>query len=293
MKLNAKKLITLVLTAAIALSGALTSPITADAVVFNPDGPKSPNLQNIYDIENTTVTMKVGDTKGFELMKHYDGYSIDDTADYDWTTSDASVVSLTKTYRPTNPNEVFFFTLRAEKTGTATITGTGLVTGKTISFTVTVKGASAKQKSCKHSWKTTKKATCLRSGVKTCKKCKLTKTIAKKQHKWNTYDTTVTKYDEYEIFFCNGCTHEDPAVKYEHDFAKEFDVCDKPCFMEFSSRDYGGPQEACDALKDHAANSGHSISVCSYPAYDNPHKETITVTECKNCLLTPEEAAKY
>ena len=163
-----KKIVTLVLTAAIALSGALTSPITADAVVFNPDGTK-PNLQNIYDIENTNISMKVGDTKGFELMQHYDGYSIDKTDTCDWTTSDASVVSLTKTYRPTSPNKVFFFTLKAEKTGTATITGTGLVTGKTISFTVTVKVQLQSRSHASIIWKTTKKATCLRSGVKTCK----------------------------------------------------------------------------------------------------------------------------
>ena len=292
MKLNAKKIVTLVLTAAIALSGALTSPITADAVVFNPDGPKSPNLQNIYDIENTTVTMKVGDTKGFELMEHYDGYSSDMTDAYDWTTSDETIVSMTKTYRPTSPNKVFFFTLRAEKTGTATITGTGLVTGKTISFTVTVKGATAKQKSCKHSWKTTKKATCLRSGVKTCKKCKLTKTIAKKQHKWDTYDTTVTKYDEYEIFMCNGCACEDPELHEYHSSVNDFE-CENVCGMEFSSRDYGSVEAAKSALRKHARESDHVISICSRPGYENPHEETITVTECKNCLLTPEEAAKY
>ncbi len=288
---NAKKIVTLVLTAAIALSGALTSPITADAVVFNPDGTK-PNLQNIYDIENTNISMKVGDTKGFELMQHYDGYSIDKTDTCDWTTSDASVVSLTKTYRPTSPNKVFFFTLKAEKTGTATITGTGLVTGKTISFTVTVKGATAKQKSCKHSWKTTKKATCLRSGVKTCKKCKLTKTIAKKQHKWDTYDTTVTVYDEYEIFMCNGCACEDPEVHEYHSSVNDFE-CENVCGMEFSSRDYGSVEAAKSALRKHARESDHVISICSRPGYENPHKETITVTECKNCLLTPEEAAKY
>ena len=288
---NAKKIVTLVLTAAIALSGALTSPITADAVVFNPDGTK-PNLQNIYDIENTNISMKVGDTKGFELMQHYDGYSIDKTDTCDWTTSDASVVSLTKTYRPTSPNKVFFFTLKAEKTGTATITGTGLVTGKTISFTVTVKGATAKQKSCKHSWKTTKKATCLRSGVKTCKKCKLTKTIAKKQHKWDTYDTTITVYDEYEIFMCNGCACEDPEVHEYHSSVNDFE-CENVCGMEFSSRDYGSVEAAKSALRKHARESDHVISICSRPGYENPHKETITVTECKNCLLTPEEAAKY
>lgn len=289
---NAKKIVTLVLTAAIALSGALTSPITADAVVFNPDGPKSPNLQNIYDIENTTVTMKVGDTKGFELMEHHGSYSIDKTDAFDWTTSDASVVSLTKTYRPTNPNEVFFFTLKAEKTGTATITGKTRVTGKTVSFTVTVKGASAKQKSCKHTWKTTKKATCLRSGVKTCKKCKLTKTIAKKQHKWDTYDTTITVYDEYEIFMCNGCACEDPELHEYHSSVNDFE-CENVCGMEFSSRDYGSVEAAKSALRKHARESDHVISICSRPGYENPHKETITVTECKNCLLTPEEAAKY
>ena len=289
---NAKKLITLALTAAIALSGALTSPITADAVVFNPDGPKSPNLQNIYDIENTTVTMKVGDTKGFELMKHYDGYSSDKTDAFDWTTSDETIVSMTKTYRPTSPNKVFFFTLRAEKTGTATITGTNAPTGDTVSFTVTVKGATAKQKSCKHTWKTTKKATCLRSGVKTCKKCKLTKTIAKKQHKWDTYDTTITVYDEYEIFMCNGCACEDPELHEYHSSVNDFE-CENVCGMEFSSRDYGSVEAAKSALRKHARESDHVISICSRPGYENPHKETITVTECKNCLLTPEEAAKY
>ena len=288
---NAKKIVTLALTAAIALSGALTETITADAapiVITDPDGPKGDDLANVYDLENTTISMKVGETKKLELREYKSSYSIDQTAWYDWSTSDESIVSLENTYRP-NQDRVWYFTIKAEKTGTTTIIGTNEPTGETISFTVTVKGATTKQKSCKHSWKTTKKATCVRSGVKTCKKCKLTKTIAKKQHKWVTYEKTKTVYDQYEVFFCNGCTHEDPAVKYEHDTAEAFGVCDKPCLAEFSEREYGSWMNAQYALREHAAEECHVISICSYPAYDNPHKVTKTVTECKGCGQTPEE----
>jgi len=49
----------------------------------------------------------------------------------------------------------------------------------------------AKQKKCKHSWKTLKKANCQRVGTKVCKKCKLQKTVKKTNHKWETITSKV------------------------------------------------------------------------------------------------------
>lgn len=74
----------------------------------------------------------------------------------------------------------------------------------TIKVTKAASKLTATQKKCKHSWKVTKKATCQRVGTKTCKKCKLQKTIKKTDHKW--VATTRTSYATEDIILEVG-TH--------------------------------------------------------------------------------------
>lgn len=282
-----KTIISMVLVACIMLAG---NTITANAgngteavKITKIDG-----IQNIYDIKDTTISMKVGDEQRFDLQKDYGSYKVDSTDSFELSTSDESVIQIEKRYWGEDIDKVACYLLRAKKPGTAVITCVNEWSGETVSFTINVKGATAKQKACKHVWKTTKKATCNRPGVKVCKKCKLTKAISQKKHQWETYETTKTVYDKYIVFICDGCTNPDPAVRLEH--FNTIGGCDEWCNMEFSEREYGSREAALDALRTHAANAGHYISVMSQFRYDNPHKVKVTVTECKKCGLTPEEA---
>ncbi len=295
-KKTLNKIIAMMLCLTIALTGiTLGDTATANAALVTEVKGYNLNLQNFEDAIGTTITMKIGDTKRFEYLKTYDdGMQIDGTGDYNWTTSDESVVSLGKIFRPTNPSQVSFFTIKAEKAGTAVISGTGKNTGKVISMTVVVEKqkVTAKQKSCKHKWKVTKKATCLNTGMKTCKKCKLQKTIAKKEHQWKTYKTKKTTYDTYIIFMCNGCVCEDPETHYYHEMVNSFD-CENWCGMEFSEKDYGSREAALHALYEHYEEYDHGGSVVERTGYCNPKTTTVTVTRCKTCNQTPESLEKY
>ena len=67
-------------------------------------------------------------------------------------------------------------------------------------------GPTAKQKKCKHKFTVTKKATCERAGVKTCKKCKLQKSIKRTDHKYVNTTIKTTEYDGWElVLMCTGC----------------------------------------------------------------------------------------
>lgn len=288
-----KTIISMVLVACIMLTGNTITANAANTVISNPYGDKIDGVENVYYMNGKTISMKIGDEKRIDLQKDYGSYSIDLTDDFELSSSDESVIQIEKRYWSEDVNIIACFLLKVKKSGTAVITCVNDWKGETVTFTVEVKGATAKQKACsKHVWKTTKKASCRRAGVKVCKKCKLTKSIPQKQHQWKTYKVTKTVFDEYEVFMCNGCAHEDPAVKYEHDHAREFGVCDKLCGMEFSERDYGSREAALTALNVHAGKCRHVISVASRIANDNPHKVKVTVTECKTCGITPEEAER-
>ena len=195
MKLNAKKIVTLVLTAAIALSGiSLNTSVTAHAATA------------VSDVQKWgTITMKPGDTKKV-IVKDKDGKDI--TTQYKWSSSDKSVVKVNMDF-VSQSDYTECLELIAAGSGTATLTGSpvGLSYAPT-ELTVTVKmaGPTAKQKKCKHSFKVTKKATCERAGVKTCKKCKLQKSIKMTSHKYVNTTVKTTEYDGFEyIVMCSGC----------------------------------------------------------------------------------------
>lgn len=195
MKLNAKKIVTLILTAVITLSGiSLNTSVTAHAATA------------VSDVQKWgTITMKPGDTKKV-IVKDKDGKDI--TTQYKWSSSDNSVVKVNMDF-VSQSDYTECLELIAAGSGTATLTGSpvGLSYAPT-ELTVTVKmaGPTAKQKKCKHSFKVTKKATCERAGVKTCKKCKLQKSIKMTSHKYVNTTVKTTEYDGFEyIVMCSGC----------------------------------------------------------------------------------------
>ena len=190
-----KKFITCMLIAAIAITGiSLESVTTANAAA------KYEQLE-----KGCTITMKVGETKRF-LMTDEDGKDL--VVNTAWKTSDKNIVSIETDFADENCiTEYIQFTANAE--------GTAIIGGRSAAdyaidwyngfqrescpddFSITVKVVkpdvkmTAKQKKCKHTWKTLRKATCQRVGTKVCKKCKLQKTVKKTNHKWETIETSV------------------------------------------------------------------------------------------------------
>ena len=216
MKLNAKKIVTLILTAVITLSGiSLNTSVTAHAATA------------VSDVQKWgTITMKPGDTKKV-IVKDKDGKDI--TTQYKWSSSDNSVVKVNMDF-VSQSDYTECLELIAAGSGTATLTGSpiGLSYAPT-ELTVTVKmaGPTAKQKKCKHSYKVTKKATCERAGVKTCKKCKLQKSIKMTSHKYVNTTVKTTEYDGFEyIVMCSGC---DCPIKFECPSVTHGIECDTKC----------------------------------------------------------------
>lgn len=216
MKLNAKKIVTLILTAVITLSGiSLNTSVTAHAATA------------VSDVQKWgTITMKPGDTKKV-IVKDKDGKDI--TTQYKWSSSDNSVVKVNMDF-VSQSDYTECLELIAAGSGTATLTGSpiGLSYAPT-ELTVTVKmaGPTAKQKKCKHSYKVTKKATCERAGVKTCKKCKLQKSIKMTSHKYVNTTVKTTEYDGFEyIVMCSGC---DCPNKFECPSVTHGIECDTKC----------------------------------------------------------------
>lgn len=194
MKNTFKKLITCMLIAAIAITGIVTGgTATVNAAT------DYPQLKS-----DAVITMKVGERKRF-LMTDENGKDL--VSDMTWKISNKNVISLDTDFTSNYKTEYVEFT--ANEAGTAIITGRrsehaavdqyngfwrehcdGDVT-ITVKVTKAATKATAKQKKCKHSWKVTKKATCERTGMKTCKKCKLQKVIKKTDHKWETHTVCV------------------------------------------------------------------------------------------------------
>ena len=199
-----KKFITCMLIAAIAITGiSLESVTTANAATTAS-----------YVQKWGTVTMKPGDTKKV-IVTDFDGNDI--TTKYKWTSSDKNIVKVNMDF-VSQSDLTECLELIAAGSGTVTLTGKAvslLEDITTIQLTVTVKmsGPTAKQKKCKHKFTVTKKATCERAGVKTCKKCKLQKSIKRTDHKYVNTTIKTTEYDGYEyIVMCSGCDCENGFV---------------------------------------------------------------------------------
>lgn len=204
MRKTLRQIITTVLAAAILITGITTgSTVTANAATTAS-----------YAKTWSTITMKPGDTKKV-IVTDADGNDI--TTKYKWTSSDTSIVKVNMDF-VSQSDFTECLELIAAGSGTVTITGKAvslLDEYQSTQLTVTVKmaGPTAKQKKCKHSWKVTKKATCERAGVKTCKKCKLQQSIKRTAHKYVNNTVKTTEYDGFEyIFMCSGCDCENEFV---------------------------------------------------------------------------------
>jgi len=214
-----KQIIATVLTLALMLTSvAIDGTVTANAATT------ATNVQNYG-----TVTMKPGDTKKVIVKSNKSGENMTISENYRWTSSNTDVVKVSTDF-VSQSDYTECLELVAIGSGTATLTGTPRNVGyNKAQITVTVKQAAptAKQKKCKHSWKTTKKATCERTGVKTCKKCKLQKSIKKTAHKYVNTTVKDIEFDGYEyIVMCSGCDHENDA---ECPSSKTGVACDLAC----------------------------------------------------------------
>ena len=271
-------------------------------------------MENIEDLQNTTITMKIGDTKSIYAGNEYaPGYVISNTDSFDWSTSDETVVSMKKVYYSYDPivePSLRYLTLTAEKTGTAVITAAHETTGETMSFTIVVKQKmTSKQKKCSHKFKTTKKATCLRSGMKTCTKCKLQRTIAKKEHKFETnYEEkkTIRKYVVYYCPFCGGtfdpydygCTG--PGGDLEKNKAAEKAAEDAyfshlgKCESEHPDSKFSseGNQTIMEGGGTGLIDTGHWWFI-EASDYAHATTEIVRVTRCVYCENTKEDIEKY
>ncbi|MEY8335383.1 hypothetical protein AALB53_20140 [Lachnospiraceae bacterium 47-T17] len=292
-----KKFITCMLIAAIAITGiSLESVTTANAATTAS-----------YVQKWGTVTMKPGDTKKV-IVTDNDGNDI--TTKYKWTSSDKNIVKVNMDF-VSQSDLTECLELIAAGSGTVTLTGKAvslLEDITTIQLTVTVKIASptAKQKKCKHKFTVTKKATCERAGVKTCKKCKLQKSIKRTDHKYVNTTVKTTECDGYEyIVMCSCCDcppFECPGdnCPTSCDFTvvvttkERGNVIDYPFHYDkvVYVEDHGGAgldyktwndaiQEAVFETADHDG-SGHAAYTDSEWAYGE-HEVTKTLKVCKYC----------
>jgi len=290
MKITLKRIAAAILTFAIALTGTLIDATTAEAEIVTYEKDRT-GLENFADLKDTTITMKIGDTKNIDFMENFEecGQTPDVTNRYAWSSSDENVVSMTRLWETIPMEEalrIHSFNIKVENPGTAVIKGINSKTDETVSFTVVVKKPkmTAKMKKCKHSWKTTKKATCTRSGMKTCKKCKMRQTVARKSHAFET--VTEKKYDyKYEIIYqCGACLCEDPSVhNYDNDY------CENWCEAEFSSEEYGSAEAALAACREHISHCGPNTPTTKFR--EVPIKKIVTykdVDVCTSCGYSKE-----
>lgn len=278
-----KSIIAMVLTLAIVLTGITLDGITANAQIVTYQKDRT-GMEDARELDGTTINMKVGDTKKIDMTKTYGSNNkrtYDVTRNFAWASSDETVVSMQRMWDESvgETLKISHVIIKAEKSGTATITATS-ITNRTVSFTVNVTApkVTAKQKKCKHSWKTTKKATCMESGMKTCKKCKLQKVTAKKQHTFKTTQEERYDYTYYVIYQCGACICEDPSVQHNNG------ECENWCEEEFSTLDYGTPEAALAACNKHKEECNHGTGRTKY--IQVPYEQITTykdVTVCTSC----------
>lgn len=216
-----KQIITTILVAALLITGiSLDGTVTATAATTATD------VQNYG-----TVTMKPGDTKKVIVKSNKSGENMTISENYRWTSSNTDVVKVSTDF-VSQSDYTECLELVAIGSGTATLTGTPRNVGyNKAQITVTVKQAAptAKQKKCSHKWKTTKKATCQRTGVKTCTKCKLQKIIKKTAHKYVNTTVKDIEFDGYEyIVMCSGCYCE-TSEEHKQNTPRPGWACTKAC----------------------------------------------------------------
>ena len=278
---NLKTIITCILVACIVLTGiGLDNTVTVNAasrdMEFEPSG---------------KFTMKLGETKWISLIMHTSsGVEDNYTNDFNWTSSDESVVSLEVVNLSGTALDHVEVTVNG--TGTAKITCTAKNNpDSTASMTVTVKAAkkTAKQKKCHHKYKVTRKATCERPGMKTCKKCKWQVVVPKTDHKWKDTVDTVTEYRKvsYEIYCTDTYCENYGCVEAECEKIYGVHCC--PHICKWTSGKCDTFDEAMEKFRQHKAETkdefhrtGHATwGDWDYP--EDPYTVTKHVKECVYC----------
>ena len=292
MRNTLKTIITCILAACIMLTGiGLDNTVVANATTIN--GQKITKFK-----PDGTMTLKLGDTKRLALIgTTSDGKEMNVTSQFTWTSSNENVVSIIKA-DPLSDSPDYFIIYVSGK-GTAVITGTPAnPANRTMQMTITVEGSkmTKAQKNCKkHVWKVTKKATCKRTGIKTCTKCKLQKSIAKTSHKYETVTRTEHVDDEvYVILTCTNCScgDEDNCPTNPN---PGYSTCAHFCGYQIDSRDYPSVDAAIDAMRAHQMtdckrDNEDELADNAFKGgtYDDTtvhigHLEDYTVKQCKYC----------
>lgn len=226
----------------------------------------------------STITMKPGETKRLLVT----GESGEDLSEaYNWKCSDDTIVGIEVDFVDTSVDLTCCMILTARKSGTVTITGKPYnYEDPEISMTVNVKmsGPTAKQKKCKHVWKTTKKPTCQRVGIKTCKKCHLQREVKRVPHKFVKKTFKVYAYEFWTT-------------------ERHCGICDKKFETDKVSYKYGVPNIAdkehekaytkmLEEYEEHCINEHNGYGVGVWIEWENEYgQKTITVTDgvCKYC----------
>lgn len=226
----------------------------------------------------STITMKPGETKRLLVT----GESGEDLSEaYNWKCSDDTIVGIEVDFVDMSVDLTCCMVLTARKTGTVTITGKPFnYKDSELSMTVNVKmsGPTAKQKKCKHVWKTTKKPTCQRVGIKTCKKCHLQREVKRVPHKFVKETFNVTTYEFWTTErHCSVCrkAFETDKVSYKYGVPytedKEYEKAYKKMLKEY---------------KEHCKKEHYGHGTDAWVEWDNEYgQQTITVTDgvCKYC----------
>ena len=236
-----KKSFKSILAAMLALAITLTSVLTGDPMTAHAEAAYRKGVEDATNFDGKTITMKPGDIKKVLIDKTYEksGHISNETDYYSWVSSNDNVVRIIREYGYADLGGNLMIArcaLIAEKTGTAVITATD-PNGNTVSFTVNVATPkkTATQKACsKHKWITTRKSNCFWPGVKTCKKCKLQKTIARKEHQ---FVTKTEEWTRYKYRFVYQCGVDLCGKEYDLDHVS---VCDNWCTAQFDPLDYEG-----------------------------------------------------
>jgi len=279
MKNLIKTLITTILVASILVTGISVDTTTATAKTTK--GGEFKNGGTVTIKPGDTLKLTVTDTNGLYPDSEKTGYDI--VGKYKWSSSDTSVLNVETDFYDEEEGWTECVSLIAAGAGTATVTGEAKSGRPDITMTVnvTLPKATAKQKKCKHKYKVTKKATCERAGIKTCKKCKFQKSIKKLGHKYVNKTVTVTKYEYYiENEYCNGhnndhnCTFK-LTVKFDGKTGEPLSANGIPVTTT---------EEITAIMDKHWFENEHAGSrILGDITYYNPYEEEETIKVCTRC----------
>lgn len=268
-----RRIVAAMLTLALVLTGiTLDNTVTVDAAATT--------IEQFQT--GSTITMKPGETKRL-LVTSESGEDLSEA--YNWKCSNDTIVGIEVDFVDTSVDLTCCMILTARKSGTVTITGKPYnYEDSELSMKVNVKmsGPTVKQKKCKHVWKTTKKPTCQRVGIKTCKKCHLQKEVKRVPHKFVKKTFNVTTYEFWTTERqCNVCRNE-----FETDTIFETDKVSYKYGVPYSEDEeyLKAYAKMCEEFNEHCRKE-HPWSG-AWVEWENEYgQQTITVTDgvCKYC----------